>query len=564
VNPNTRLLDQVRARSSELENHYIDEVVAGRLSRRDFLRKGGVIGISATSMGAVLAACGGANSSSPSSTAAKSGGAPKKGGTLRVANQVPTAAINPLTITDNGGLNMLCQVGEFLINDNTGRPGIQLQPILALGWKPNASGEVWTFKLRPNVKFHNGAPMSADDVVYTFQQQTDPKNAANALSALGGIIDPSGVEKVDDLTVRFHLEQPVGAFPYLVSSNTYNAIIVPKGTDFANWHKTFIGTGPFKLKSYTQNQGASFTSNPDYWGPRPYLDGTQFTFYASQTPQILALEGGDVDLVNAFVVEGAQALLNNPKFNIVKLKSSLHRELSMRCDEHPFTDPRVRQAVAFTLDRPAMVTALLGGYGTPGNDSPFSPIFVSTDKSIPQRTQNIAKARQLLTAAGHPNGIAATLYTEQYQEIPELAQAIAASAAKAGVNIKLDVESQATYYGKATFGNSDWLDGEMSLLDYGGRGVPNVVLEATLTTKGIWNAARFNNAQYDALFKKFIAALEVPEQQKIAGQIQTLLLEQTPVIVPYFLDELSATTTDVHGTLGSQNQQIFLGQAYMS
>jgi peptide/nickel transport system substrate-binding protein len=533
------------------------------MSRRAFLRKGGVIGISVTSMGAVLAACGGANNSAPASTT-KAGAAPTQGGTLRVANQVPTAAINPLTITDNGGLNMLCQVGEFLINDNTGRPGVQLQPILALSWKPNANGDMWTFKLRPNVKFHNGATMTADDVVYTFQQQTDPKNAANALSALGGIVDPSGVEKVDDLTVRFHLEQPVGSFPYLVSSNTYNAIIVPKGTDFAKWEKTFVGTGPFRLKSYTANQGASFTANPDYWGAKPHLDGTEFSFYASQQPQILALQGGSVDMVNAFVVEGASALLNNPKFNIVVLKSSLHRELSMRTDEKPFTDARVRQAVALTLDRPELVKVLLGGYGTVGNDSPFSPIFVSTDKSIPQRTQDIAKAKQLLAEAGYPNGISAPLYTEQYQEIPQLAEEIQASAAKAGIKINLHVEPQSTYYGKATFGNSDWLDGEMSLLDYGGRGVPNVVLEATLTTKGIWNAARFNNPQYDALFKKFIAALEVSEQQKIAGQIQTLLLEQTPVIVPYFLDELSATTTNVRGTMGSQNQQIFLGQASIS
>jgi peptide/nickel transport system substrate-binding protein len=563
MNVNNRLLDQVRGHSSELENHYIDEFAAGNLSRRDFLRRGGVIGISVTSMSAVLAACGGANGSS-SVSSSNAAATPKKGAILRVANQVPTAAINPLTITDNGGLNMLCQVGEFLIVDNTGRPGVQLQPVLALSWKPNVDGSVWTFKLRPGVKFHNGSTMSADDVVYTFQQQTDPRNAANALSALSGILAPGGVIKVDDLTVAFQLEQPVGSFPYLVSSNTYNAIIVPKGTDFATWEKTFVGTGPFKLKSYTQNVGASFVANPDYWGTKPLLAGTQFNFYGSQQPQILALEGGQVDLVNAFVVQGASSLLNNPQYKIVKLNASLHRELSMRCDEAPFTDPRVRQAVALTLDRPALVKALLGGYGTPGNDSPFAPIFVSTDTSVPQRVQNIAKAKQLLAAAGHPNGISSPLYTEQYQEIPELAQAITASAAQAGINIKLNVETQSTYYGKATFGNSDWLDGKMSLLDYGGRGVPNVVLEATLTTKGVWNAARFHNPQYDALFKKFVAALEIPQQRNISGQIQQLLLAETPVIIPYFLDELSATTNNVHGTLGSQNQQIFLGQAYLS
>ena len=112
-------------------------------------------------------------------------------------------------------------------------------------------------------------------------------------------------------TVAFHLEAPNGNFPYLVSSDNYNAIIVPKGTDFAKWDKTFIGTGPFKLQSYSQNVGANFVANPDYWGGAPNLDSTAFTFYASQQPQILALQGGQVDVIVQFVVQGAQSLLNN-------------------------------------------------------------------------------------------------------------------------------------------------------------------------------------------------------------------------------------------------------------
>ena len=98
------------------------------------------------------------------------------------------------------------------------------------------------------------------------KQLADPKNASNALSTFTGVLKPAGVVKVDASTVAFHLEAPNGNFPYLVSSDNYNAIIVPKGTDFAKWQKTFIGTGPFKFKSYTQNVGASFAANPDYWG----------------------------------------------------------------------------------------------------------------------------------------------------------------------------------------------------------------------------------------------------------------------------------------------------------
>ena len=148
------------------------------------------------------------------------------------------------------------------------------------------------------------------------------------------------------MTVEFTLEAPNGNFPYLVSSDNYNAIIVPKGTNFGSWQSTFIGTGAFKLSSYTQNVGASFVPNPDYWGAKALLSMTNFKFFTSQTPMIMALQGGSVDVVAQFVPAGASGILNNSSYKIIKLKSANHRELSMRNDLAPFTDPRVRQAVA--------------------------------------------------------------------------------------------------------------------------------------------------------------------------------------------------------------------------
>ena len=563
-----RRLDAIRDARSELENHYIDELVAGRMSRRQFMRKGAVIGMSTGLMGAILAACGGANkvgtsaSSSAAGASSTSSGAAVKGGTLKLASQTPAAAINPITISDAGGLCLLAQTGEFLTFDNN--MALQLQPMLATSWTPSKGGAVWTFKHRQGVKFHDGSPLTADDVVYTIQQLADPKNASNALSTFVGVLKPSGVVKVDAATVAFHLEAPNGNFPYLVSSDNYNAIIVPKGTDFAKWSKTFVGTGPFKLSSYTQNVSASFTANPDYWGGAPHLASTEFTFYSSQAPQILALQGGQVDVIVQFVVQGAQSLLNSSSYSIIKLKSANHRELSMRCDQAPFTDARVRQAIALCLDRPAMVQALLQGDGVVGNDSPFSPKFPSTDTSVPQRTQDLAKAKQLLSAAGHPSGFSTSLTTEQYEEIPELAQVIAEAATKIGVKVSLKVETQANYYGKATFGNSDWLDATMSLVDYGDRGVPNVFLDAPLLSDGVWNAAHFKNPTYDGLVKQYTAAVDLQSQKAIAGKIETLLLEQTPLVIPYFIDGLTATSSSVHGVNPTSIAAIYLKDAYKS
>jgi peptide/nickel transport system substrate-binding protein len=559
-------LDQLRQGRSELENHYIDELVSGNLSRRDFLRRGSTIGMTVPLLGAVLAACGGSSSSKSGSgsgaATSTSAGTPTKGGTLRVASVTPAAAVNPLTVSDAGGLTMLNQTGEFLIFDSNLK--LALQPMLALSWKPNSDGTVWTFKLRTGVTFHNGQPMSADDVVYTFQELANPKNASNALSTFTGVLTPAGVKKVDASTVEFHLEAPNGNFPYLVSSDNYNAIIVPKGTDFGKWQSTFVGTGAFKLQSYTQNVGASFVPNPNYWGTKPYLDSTSFKFYSSQQPMLLALQGNDVDVIAQFVPAGAAAILNNSTFKIVKLKSSNHRELSMRNDQAPFTDPRVRQAVAYSIDRKGAVNALLSGDGEVGNDYPFAPKFPSTDTSLPQRSQDIAKAKQLLAAAGHPSGFSTTLDTEIYQEVPQLAQVIVADAAKAGIKITPKIESQTLYYGKSTFGNSDWLDGTMSLVDYGDRGVPNVFLGAPLTSAGTWNAAHFKNKTYDNLVKQYVAATDLQTQKQVAGKIENLLLQETPLVIPYWIDSLTASTQGVNGLNPTAIAQLYLNQAYKS
>jgi peptide/nickel transport system substrate-binding protein len=300
-------LDTLRTGRSEILNHHLDELAAGRLSRREFMRRGAAVGMSSTFIAAALAACGGANSS-PSS-ASSAAGAAKKGGTLKVAAQTPTAAINPMTIADLGGSTMLTQTGEFLTFDNGATR--QLEPMLATNWGHNGDGTVWTFKLRKGVKFHNGKTMTADDVVYTFKQQTDPKNASNALSTFTGVLKPDGVVKVDPYTVAFHLESANGNFPYIISSDNYNLIIVPSGTDFAKWQRTFVGTGPFKLRSYAQNQSAHFVANPDYWGGPPHLSATSFDFYAGQQAMILALQGGQVDVVSQFAPQGAEALLKN-------------------------------------------------------------------------------------------------------------------------------------------------------------------------------------------------------------------------------------------------------------
>jgi peptide/nickel transport system substrate-binding protein len=521
---------------SPLEHHILDEYRAGRLTRRAFLQHAARLGMLA---------------SLPAQATTTTG---KPGATIRVASQIPAGLIEPLTVSEIGGLMMLCQTADFLIMDGN---DLILRPALATSWTPNADCTAWTFALRPNVRFHNGQAFTAADVVATMDRLCDPRLGSNALSVLRGVLSPGGTKRIDDLTVRFDLDAPIGSFPYYVSSDNYNAIMLP--ANYAgDFEKTFIGTGPFRLERYTPKVGASFVRNPDYWGTPVLPARTEFSFYNDQQPQILALEDDQVDVIAQISVQGAQGLLRDPDVRIIDIPAATHRQLHLRCDEGPLADKRVRQAIALTIDRPGFIRGLFQGRARLGNDSPFAPFFASTDPAVPQRAMDLRRARALMQAAGLPNGFDITLTTERLQEIPDLAVLIQNACAEIDIRVDLRIEDGATYYGEAQFGRSDWLDSPMGITDYGHRGVPNVTLAAPLLSNGAWNAAHFRSKDYDALVASYIATLDLQSQRDIAGKIQRLLLDESPVLIPYFYDFLTATGPDVTGVMASGMTQLFL------
>jgi peptide/nickel transport system substrate-binding protein len=544
------VIDPLRRRLGPLETHLVDELLAGRLSRRLFLRRASVIGLGAPVMGAIAAALG--PWSAPLARAATG----KPDTTIKVGTMVPAGAIDPVTVGDSGGLLMLQQVGDFLIFD---QPNLHLAPMLATSWKPNHDGSVWTFTLRQGVKFHSGKLLTADDVVATIDRLADPKNASNALSVFKGVLSKGNTKKIDDHTVAFHLDAPNGNFPYYISTDNYNATILP--ADYAgDFEKTWDGTGPFRIEKYIPKVGASFVRNPDWWGGKVLPARTEFSFYTDQQPQVLALQGGQLDIVSQIVVQGAQGLLGDPDVSIIKIEAATHREVHMRCDIPPFNDKRIRRAMALTLDRPAIVTGLFRGLADVGNDSPFAPVYPSTDKSVAQRHEDIAQAKALMAAAGS-KGFAVTLTTEQDQEMPDYAVLIQNAAKEIGIDVRLKIEPQSAYYGAAVFGKSDWLDSPFGMTDYGHRGTPDVLLAAPLTSGGSWNAAHFKNPEYDKLVAEFVAAVDLSTQRAIAGKIETLLLDETPIIYAYFYDYLTATRKSVTGAQPTAISQLFLQSA---
>jgi len=558
-----RTVDAIRADRSELENHIIDEYRAGYIGRREFIRRGAGVGMSLPLVGFLASACGsgddggGGNGGTPATQEENVQVQP--GGTFRSGLQLPGSDLDPVIVNNQGALGTLGQSGEFLIYSDRDLTPV---PRLAESWEPNADGSQWTFKIRQGVNFQDGKPMTAKDVAATFNLHADPDTGSNALSAFTGVLSKGGAQATDESTVVFELEAPNGNFPFTTSSDNYNLIILPKGFDPTTWTKTFMGTGPWKMEKYTPNVGVTYTKNPDYWDKarQPKPDRNEIKYYEAEDAAILGIQGGEVDLLAQFSAVNGKALLTDPNIKVIELRAAQHRQLHMRTDKEPFNDKRVRQAVALLLNRDNIVQGLLEEKADYGNDSPMAPVYKTTDKSVPQRKQDVERAKALLAEAGKEN-FSIELRTWRVFEVPQYAALIQNDLKEAGINVSLNVTDQATYFGEAVYGKSPWLDSTFGITEYGHRGAPNVYLGAPLKSDGTWNSAHFKNKEYDALVTEYVAALDLQAQRTASKKIQEMLLDEVPIVFSYFYYYLTATKPDVGGMAVSAMGQVDVSQA---
>ena len=548
-----RLVEEFRRdEASPIENNLIDELVAGELDRQDFLRRAAVFGLGAGTVGLLFKYLGEPELAFGAPVA---GG--KVGGTLRVGTVAYNSSLEPYGLREAGSLGLAGIPGEYLTYTNN---NLQPKPWLATSWKPNKDLTVWTFQIRRGVKFHNGKTLTADDVVASFRQYLNQKTS-QILSALPAtMIEPSGVVKTGPYSVQFRLKAPNNAFPYLVSQTTYQAIIQPAAIAAKpdTWVSSgMIGTGPFRLKSQNK-QRAELVRNNNYWGGKPPLDRVVITFYADPAPMVLALRGGQLDVVVQMSPQQSRSFKNNSKYRVYTVPVSSHNMFGLRVDTDPFKDARVRRAIALTLNRPDIINRVLLGAGAVGNDSPFFNKFPSS-VPLPQRKQNLQQARTLLRDAGQEN-LRFTITTHNQFDVPDYAAAIQAAARQAGITIDLDVMTYDDYY--AAVGGGDyatttpWLNKPATITEYGARGAPNLYLTAAYQTAGIWNASKYSNAQFDAATRAYLASADLKTQRKHAKTMETLLLRDTPVITAYFLAFTGASSSKVRNYAADPISQI--------
>lgn len=511
-------------------------VVKTLVSRRHFIQ-----GAAAVATAAALPATGFGGIGSASAAA----------NVLRVSIAKIQNAPTPYTTNDGGSLQLLCSVAEYMSFSNDKG---EIAPRVAESWKASAGGKTWTFKIRQGIKFHDNSDLTADDVVWTMQGHLNPANKSNAAGKFAGILLSPGVVKVDKYTVRFDLQIAMGSFPFLLSSTSYGLIIIKNGADGGPaWETTMNAAGPYVLNRYTKGEKCTFKKNTKYWDKtrQPAYDNLIVTSFESQEAAAAQILTGKLDAASS--ITGATAeKLNKKKVDIVKVAGASHLSTHMRSDFGPFMDKRVRQAAALTFDRPAFLAGALKGAGILGNDSVMAP-FSTNDTSVPQRKKDIAAAKQLMAAAGVPNGFKVDLSTYHRDDIDLLAPFLQSSFAEIGITVNLATISDSYYTAPWDAKQSKkveshyWLESNFGITDFGHRGAPAEYLTRVFKSSGDWNASHINDAALDAACDEYIAATTPAKAMAASKKVQEACLASTPYLLPAFGSMIAAVRKGLKG-----------------
>jgi peptide/nickel transport system substrate-binding protein len=233
----------------------------------------------------------------------------------------------------------------------------------------------------------------------------------------------------------------------------------------------------------------------------------------------------------------------------------------MRTDTAPWSDRRVRLALALSVDRSALLDVVQGGYGRLGNDDVFPPSFPLSSPPR-QRARDIGRAQQLLTEAGFGGGLEVTLTTINQGAPPQYAQLVQNQAAPGGFRIKLDLQPLALYYGNGT--NQPWRDVPFGLVGWTSAPTPALVVHETSTCGGVWNASRWCSKEFDRLARRFDGVAESAARQEIASRMAAIQHRKVPLVVAYWIDALRATRKGVSGVRASGSGSVDLSRARLA
>jgi len=409
----------------------------------------------------------------------------------------------------------------------------EFEMILAEEISPNPTADLWTLRLKQGIVFHNGKAMTADDAIFSIQRIIDPKNPKAGAAGLSDI-DAAGFKKLDDRTFSIRLKQPFATFD--VQLGEYANGIVPVDYD----PQKPVGTGPFKFVSFTPGDRSVFAAHKQYWrSGQPYVDELVIVDFPDDTARINALLSGQIHAIDNVPFAQGRILEATPGVKALVANTGAWLPFTMRVDQAPFDDVRVRQAMRLLVDRKQMVEQALSGQGTIANDlySPFDPAYA---KGLPQRHQDLDQAKSLLKAAGHENLEVELVTSSVAAGVVEAAQVLVEQARGAGVKINLRKVDSGVFYGdnylKWAFAQDFWFT-----RDY----LPQV--SACALPGSPYNETHWDDAEFQKLIAEARKTLDKERRAAILQDAQLLEYEKGGYIIWGFRNQIDAYSGKVAG-----------------
>ena len=553
-------LDSARRDAGAMEVDLIEAYAQGKINRRNFVKRGTIIGLSLPFMGGIIAACGGSDDDEGSSAPATDGesapatdgeAAPAAaGGEVAVGIQFGDAGsgLDPVNMLDLGTYAVVSQAFEYLVG--LGDDGNIAATALATEWTPNDDATQWTFTLREGVTWQgSGDMLTSADVAATIDRMV----AQGA--GLAGVVSEGAVETPDDLTAVVNLDSANGNLPVLLSLFNPQSLVTP--VDYASGTTLDSrpeGTGAWMLEEFDVTSfRASFVPNPNWWGGGVQLDRVVLQGFEGGGPKVAAFAAGELDIIQDFSIADGSSLLEDPDVTVLRPPSSNHRQLWFNTQsDGPFADPRVRQAVGFAVNREQIIDTVYEGQAKLGNDHPVDDTLPFFDSSLEQRPFDPERAIALLSEAGFADGFETQLDVGDLGEIPAIARIVEQNLAAVGITAPVAVQPNSDFYGAAWCpgGEGDTPCGpssEIGIVDYGHRPTPDIFFARALQTGGDWNSSNYASAEFDQLFADYQSAVDVDGQATAVSGIQALLQEDMPACYHTFFNYLSGHSNEIAG-----------------
>lgn len=453
--------------------------------------------------------------------------------TLRVAWGGAPKTLDPLTASADAEIAFLNAVYDYLVDTNTQS---ELTPRLAIEWDVSNDGLTYTLQIAEGVKFHDGSDLAIDDIIWTFNRLRDPAHESPTSDLYADI---ESIEAGDGRSVVFRLSEPNPDFLYNLSDS--HAVILKANA--ANIGNNFNGTGPFKLQEYTVEDRATFVSNTDYWNGAPAIDTLEFVYFPDIQAAVNALRDGSVNVILRMDNATFQGLSSEEVFNSIQVATNGHDLVRLRADREPGNDERVRRAFKMATDREAVFARVQLGFGAVGRDTPIGPLYSAyyTEEFSPPE-YNPAEAKDLLAEAGYPTGLAMTLFVPDLPDRVALAQALAAQWEEAGIHVTIEPQDEATYYA-----DDGWLEVDLGITPWASRPTPQFYLDVAYKTDAVWNEAHFSDRELDDLIDVAGSTLDDQERLFAYHEIQRILIERGPVIIPYFFAQFGVMADNIEG-----------------